>query len=158
MEEWIIANKDYNVEVSSLGRVRNATTKRIIKPYCDYNGYLSLHVYSLSKRKHMNVKIHRLVASAFLPCKSKSYVVDHINGIRSDNRVINLRWVKKADNSKNTTKRKCSPVIVCADGLDEFLQEYDTLVEASELCSYRLRTSITPVTTKDGLWACKTYE
>ena len=41
--------------------------------------------------KSYNKFVHRLVASAFLPKSSIGCVIDHINGIRDDNRVENLR-------------------------------------------------------------------
>ena len=41
--------------------------------------------------KSYNKFVHRLVANAFLPNSSTEQVIDHINGIRDDNRVKNLR-------------------------------------------------------------------
>lgn len=48
--------------------------------------------------------VHRLVASAFLPKRPDLDYVDHINGIRNDNAVKNLRWVSCADNRRNANR------------------------------------------------------
>lgn len=159
MEKWaLVDNKDYSVEASTLGRVRNAITKRVIKPYCNSAGYMTCHIYSRSRKKHINLKVHRLVASAFLPNVAGCKVVDHINGVRSDNRVINLRWVDKSTNNSNSVKRYRQPAIVCAEGLSEFFQEFETTSEAIKYLNNNFKNAVTPVITKDGLWACKTYE
>lgn len=45
--------------------------------------------------------IHRLVAEAFIPNLFSWPEVDHINCVRWDNRVENLRWVTKTENCNN---------------------------------------------------------
>ena len=46
--------------------------------------------------------VHRLVAKNFIPNPDNLPFVDHINRIRDDNRVENLRWVTALENSNNT--------------------------------------------------------
>lgn len=45
--------------------------------------------------------IHRLVASHFLQLNDSKMEVDHINTIKTDNNVDNLRWVSKRENANN---------------------------------------------------------
>lgn len=59
-------------------------------------GYLSVDLC-----KNGNVKktsAHRLIAETFLPNLENKPQVNHINGIKSDNRVSNLEWVTSSEN------------------------------------------------------------
>lgn len=157
MEEWRKFSNDCSIEVSNLGRVRNTKTKKFLKPNCSHTGYLKVKVYYYSKKRYITKKVHTLVAIAFLGERPQNLIIDHIDGNRTNNRVDNLRWVDIKTNSSNTKKLRRSPVVVCAEGLSDFYQEYDTVAEALPLCK-RLRSAVVPIETKDGVWACKTYE
>ena len=89
--------KDFpNYEVSNLGNVRNKKTGKILKPYDNGHGYLIVKLCLNGARK--NLTVHRLVANAFLPNDDSSKTVDHINEIKTDNRVENLRWCSHKHN------------------------------------------------------------
>jgi hypothetical protein len=93
-------------QVSNVGRVKSLerTTKssrngteyfRTIKPKIlkqSFNrcGYLKVPLGRGLIRKQMY--IHRLVAIAFIDNPTKKPTVDHLNTIKTDNRVCNLRW------------------------------------------------------------------
>jgi hypothetical protein len=103
--------KDYEglYEVSNLGRVKslnyNRTKKEgMLKLFEDKDGYLMVN---LSKDKiTYQFKIHRLVAETFIPNPENKPCVDHINTIKNDNRVENLRWVSCKENSNNELTKK----------------------------------------------------
>ena len=52
------------------------------------------------------ILIHRLVAKAFIENPDNKLVVDHINHIRNDNRIENLRWATRQENAFNRSKHK----------------------------------------------------
>jgi len=63
-------------------------------------GYLNARGYMVARIAGKNYKVHRLVAEAFLPDYSEDLQVDHINGIRSDNRPVNLRMATCSTNNQ----------------------------------------------------------
>lgn len=86
-------------KVSNLGRVKSLSRvdckgrnrkARIIKQAFDKDGYL---IGALSKdRVDKRVKWHRVVANAFISNEDNLPQVNHINGIKTDNRTDNLEW------------------------------------------------------------------
>lgn len=85
--------------VSSLGRVRNERTGRILKPLDDRRGYLRV---DLGRGNHR--KVHRLVAEAFCEHPEGKNVVNHINRDRCDCRAVNLEWVTYSENTLHWLK------------------------------------------------------
>jgi hypothetical protein len=68
-----------------------------------------------------------LVAEAFIPNPDGLPEVDHINRIRTDNCVENLRWVTRKENMNNSDPKYHSKRVYCID-LDE---EFDSISKAS---------------------------
>lgn len=92
-EIWKTIEINTKYSVSNLGRVKNNKTNRILKPW-DSNGYLKVKINK--KKKYY---IHRLVATSFLTNLKNLPIVNHINGVRSDNNIKNLEWVTYKMNS-----------------------------------------------------------
>ena len=93
-EIWKSIKQEPLFEVSNLGRIRNKQTKNLHRgTEKSGKGYVVVSILN----KHY--KVHRLVLEAFEPIEnSDELTVDHINGIRSDNRLSNLRWVTLDEN------------------------------------------------------------
>ena len=102
MEQWkqiVIDDEEYNYSISNEGNVRNDKTGRILKKQKDKNGYELVNLYKNGKMK--TVYVHRLVAEAFIPNTDNKPCIDHINCVRDENRVENLKWCTHKENINN---------------------------------------------------------
>jgi hypothetical protein len=100
VEQWVdVPGTEY--AVSSLGRVRRF---RLLKPSLASSGYTKI---GFRRGTHWLTRFtHQLVAEAFLgPCPMGKEV-NHINGIKSDNRPVNLEYVTRKQNAKNALDRQ----------------------------------------------------
>ena len=95
----------------------------ILKPSKDRKGYLVVTVTDCVSKKH--VKVHRLVAQAFIPNPDEKEQVDHINRCVSDNRVENLRWCTNKENQLNTKNN----VILKCNGFSMTVSEWSKKTE-----------------------------
>lgn len=82
-------------EVSSLGKVRNIQTGKMLQPYDDGNGYLRV------KLDRDNCRLHILVAVAFIPNPDNKPVVNHKKGKKHDCRASQLEWCTIAENTQH---------------------------------------------------------
>lgn len=94
-------------EVSSLGRVatlnyKNTKTRRLLSIAINTNWYQYINIYKNKIRT--NIRVHRLVASAFLDNPNSKICVNHINGIKIDNSIGNLEWATYSDNISHAYK------------------------------------------------------
>lgn len=85
--------------VSNDGKVKSLRTEKLLKPTTDKDGYLYYVLCVDGVRK--TIKAHRLVAMAFIENTENKSAIDHINGIKTDNNVENLRWVTNKENTHN---------------------------------------------------------
>lgn len=102
-------------EASSEGRIRsldrysrefdNNGTKcrriikgRILKGSHDFDGYVNVDLYDLDHKSPRTYRVHRLIALTFIPNLNNLSQIDHLNGIKDDNRVCNLEWVSCKEN------------------------------------------------------------
>ncbi|WP_050611843.1 NUMOD4 motif-containing HNH endonuclease [Ligilactobacillus agilis] len=81
-------------EVSDLGRLRNSRTNYIYKPQKTVDGYLTVKLQGFRGIR----RVHRLVVEAFDPPLTSKMEVDHLNEIKTDNRLSNLEKVSRKEN------------------------------------------------------------
>ena len=108
---WKTIENKQKYEVNSIGEVRNKRTGRVLKNSTRKDGYCQV----MLGRKTIPEYIHRLVAEAFIPNPENLPQVDHINGVKSDNRAENLRWVDATENYmasgyKSRIRNKWKPI------------------------------------------------
>ena len=99
--DWFDLTGFEKYECTLHGKVRNKKTKTILRPYLNYTG--GYHVVDLSDSENRRCQrtVHRLIAETFLERREGCNVVDHLNGIRTDNRAENLRWTTPYGNNIN---------------------------------------------------------
>ena len=92
----------------SIFRVKDKNGKpipaRLVKPRLDRYGYYKINLSE--KGKTTTLKVHRVVAEAFIPNPKRRNTVNHINGNKKDNRVENLEWLTRRQNLKLTKGMK----------------------------------------------------
>ena len=85
------------IECSTEGRLKTKTGKIRVgskKP----SGYRNTTI------KGKTYYVSRLIAETFIPNPENKRTVDHINRVRDDNRVVNLRWFTHREQSTNKNK------------------------------------------------------
>lgn len=75
------------------------TINRMLKLSKNDNGYYVVNLY-INKKPHRS-KVHRLVAASFVSNPHNYNCVNHINGIKTDNRAENLEWCTSAHNVRH---------------------------------------------------------
>lgn len=110
-EEWRIVKGCPLYEVSSCGRVRNAKTTHVLKPWRTYrgrwDGALQIELHDCSGKNH-RFQLSRLVASEFKPnfdISDPTITVQHINRDQADNSAANLRLKKRLPQPPQPRKR-----------------------------------------------------
>ena len=128
MEIWKdIPDYEGLYQVSNLGNIKslnynNTKKEKLLKTKHDKRGYLAIELRNKGKRYY--TRVHRLVAMAFIPNPNNYPQVNHINGIKSDNRVYNLEWCSVSKNTKHAFDNNLSNFRdTCLRNLREYNQK-----------------------------------
>jgi hypothetical protein len=118
MEVWAsVKGFEGQYEVSSIGNIRSVDRlvhhykggKRLYKGTAkntrlNKDGYIRCNLKNDGKR--YDYTVHRLVANAFIPNPNSKPQVNHINGVKTDNRIENLEWCTQSENNIHATKHR----------------------------------------------------
>ena len=83
-------------QISNLGNVKSLLSNKILSKRKNSNGYILYALFKDKKRKEFYE--HILLAKYFIDNNFNYNVVNHINGIRNDNRIENLEWCNQSEN------------------------------------------------------------
>lgn len=106
-------------QVSNLGRIKSLEREEIcnriktiyrryrkeiiLKPFCSTNSPYPF-VLLRNNNKTNNIRIHRLVAKAFIPRVENKFYINHKDGDKTNNRVENLEWCTQKENVQHSWK------------------------------------------------------
>lgn len=99
MEEFKQIEKFPNYEVSNLGNVRNAVSKKFMAFSINEFGYCIITLRDGVGTK--TIKVHRLVAMAFIENPERKFCINHKDGNKQNNRADNLEWSTYSENMKH---------------------------------------------------------
>jgi hypothetical protein len=106
--EWrpVVGFEGYYL-VSSDGKIKSLyRTQKILKPKSDKDGYKACSLYSPDSKKPKHVRVHRIVAEAFLDNPNRLPVVNHIDSDVTNNSVSNLEWCTILHNNTHGVKKR----------------------------------------------------
>lgn len=139
-------------QVSNLGRVKSLkrtiirkdgtpffVRERVLKTTNDRNGYPCVTLIVL-KNKVLN-PVHRLVAETFIPNPQNKPCIDHIDCVRANAQVENLRWVTHSENNLNpiTIYRRQQSNCPIGKGLNAKPIIGTSIVDGSIICFPRMK-------------------
>lgn len=85
--------------ISDSGVVIKSSSGRAMSQHVCNHGYP--YVFLTKQKKRYIKKVHRLLMEAFVPNPENKATVNHINGIKTDNRLSNLEWATVAENVRH---------------------------------------------------------
>lgn len=128
------------IEVTKDGRLRawHSSWGRYVEktPRNDKDGYKVVSTRYPDGRG-TTARVHRLVAEAYIPNPENKPVINHINGVKYDNRVENLEWATVAENTQHgydslgVQSAISIPVLLLIDGKP--YSSYQSVTHMSEL-------------------------
>lgn len=101
-EIWKTIHHFDRYEISNLGNIRKflkAYKKyKKLSPFTSQKGYLLIDLSINNKKTKKRWQMHRLVATYFIPNPENKPQINHKNGIKTDNSILNLEWVTNKEN------------------------------------------------------------
>lgn len=130
-----------------------------LKPMQDKYGYL---IVNLKKNQKSHIrKIHRLVAEAFVKNFYGFETVNHKNGIKTDNNIVNIEWMSSGDNSRHRTANLLTKPKLKKEDIIDVLKNCKPAKNKSDneksITGFAVKYNVSRVTISDILKGKKLY-
>ena len=105
-EEWRdVPGYEGRYQASSLGRIMSLLTNKILLE-CIINGrpFITLYRKEDGTSYKFPIQVHKIITYTFLGETPHGMEIDHINGVKTDNKLSNLEFVTKSENIKRAVK------------------------------------------------------
>ncbi len=121
----LVNHEDYEILTTYPHTIRRRDNHHVCSETLSHYGYIRV---TLNRKSYLK---HRLVAIQFIDNPNNLTDVDHINHDRTDNRIENLRWVTRSDNSFNRSSHRGTQYEFIDDIPDEAIKVlfYETRTE-----------------------------
>lgn len=128
IERWKRVTKYPTYLISTKGRLWSLRSHIIGHGNEDKDGYFR---HTFGKKGSDNIRIHKLVATHFIPNPNNLETIDHKDNDKHNNDISNLQWMSRGDNSRKSHRgKKMNNIrkrIICLDTM----KIYDTVAEAA---------------------------
>jgi hypothetical protein len=106
MEEWKPIEECPDYQISNKGNVMSYKRNKeiVLKTVMSHRGYLSVKLSHYGVRKMY--KVHQLVLKHFGPPQPPNTTPDHINRVKTENDIQNLRWATPEEQRENSVPAK----------------------------------------------------
>jgi hypothetical protein len=138
-EIWKTVADFDNYEVSSLGRVRNKNTGRVLK-LTNKSGYYNVNLTNINEtgKVKKNFKVHRLVGLAFIENHENKPEINHKDKNKLNNNISNLEWNTRKENNIHRTEglimktNKNKEVLRLDKVTNDIIEEYNSIEDAGK--------------------------
>ena len=94
-----------NYAASKNGDILSLKSEKNLKMTKSRGGYLYFTIYNKKLEKHLKYTNHRFVFEVFRGPIPKCFEIDHINNIKSDNRIKNLQLLTPKQNRQKSSSK-----------------------------------------------------
>lgn len=142
-------------EISSFGRVRSyyngrygrRLTPKILSNKIDRVGYSFIHLKNSNGRKPL--RIHRLVAEAFIPNPHQLPEVNHLDENKQNNNVCNLEWSSRLHNVRYSRVWETNQTAIRQyDTNHNFIKTWESMSEAARFYNITPQTLFNSIKNK----------